>query len=99
MNKVNDLPEMDSMQWFVVLARDLAEQPDQHAASQRLLTLITTATGCSAASLVRLSPAGELICDHATDPGADQRHLRHQHQHRRGRRLGGAASARRYPSR
>jgi transcriptional regulator with GAF, ATPase, and Fis domain len=69
MHKVNDLPEMDSMQWFAVLARDLAEQPDQDAAAQRLLTLITTATGCSAASLVRLSPAGELICDHATDPG------------------------------
>lgn len=65
----DDLLGADSTQWFAALARDLAEQPDPDAAAQRLLELITGATGCSAAAVVRLSPAGELLWDHATDPG------------------------------
>jgi transcriptional regulator with GAF, ATPase, and Fis domain len=58
---------MESARWFAVLARDLAEQPDRDATVLRLLELVTTATGCSAAAIAHLSPQGDLFYGHATD--------------------------------
>ena len=59
---------MDSARWFASLARELAEQPDRDSVMLRLLELVVTATGCSAAAIAHLSPKGDLFYGHATDP-------------------------------
>ena len=65
---MSETPNMDSARWFAALARELAEQPDRDTTVLRLLEMVATATGCSAAAIAHLSPKGELFYGHATDP-------------------------------
>ena len=65
---MSDLSDLDSARWFAALARDLAEQPDRKSVTNRILELVTGATGCSFATIAQLSPQGALNYRQGSDP-------------------------------